>query len=148
MRKGPESIYDKRFTENISIFRCFILLTVWWVSVAMQNFSVPVCPTDNWYDIYTTMLTLNQILTPPLIVLLLELVVFAIWFFCLIGKWKWLLQAHRLRRTWWLLVHSEVTLIRRFWLDEISHYLYVHWSNRNRIHVILFIDFVSHDAYP
>jgi hypothetical protein len=38
------------------------------------------CPTDN----YTTMLTLNQILTPPLIVLLLELVVFAIWFFCLI----------------------------------------------------------------
>jgi hypothetical protein len=42
------------------------------------------CPTDNWYDIYTTMLTLNQILTPPLIVLLLELVVFAIWYFCLI----------------------------------------------------------------
>jgi hypothetical protein len=41
-----------------------------------------------------------------------------------------------------LLVHSKVTLIRRFWLDEISHYLYVHWSNRNRIHVILFIDFV------
>jgi hypothetical protein len=48
----------------------------------------------------------------------------------------------RLRRTWWLLVHSKVTLIRRFWLDEISHYLYVRWSNRNRIHVILFIDFV------
>ena len=53
----------------------------------------------------------------------------------------WLLQAHRLRRTWWLLVHSKITLIRRFWLDEISHYLYVHWSDRNRIHVILFIDF-------
>jgi hypothetical protein len=33
-------------------------------------------------------------------------------------------------------------LIRRFWLDEISHYRYVHWSNRNIIHVILFIDFV------
>ena len=54
----------------------------------------------------------------------------------------WLLQAHRLHQTWWLLVHSKVTLIQRFWLDEISHYLYVHWSNRNRIHVILFIDFV------
>ena len=40
----------------------------------------------------------------------------------------------------WLLVHYKVTLIWRFWLDEISHYLY--WSNRNRIHVILFIDFV------
>jgi hypothetical protein len=44
-----------------------------------------------------------------------------------------------LRRTWWLLVHSKVTLIRRFWLDEISHYLYVHWSNRNKIHVIYYI---------
>jgi hypothetical protein len=109
----------------------------------------------------------------------------------------WLLQAHRLCRTCWLLVHPNVTLIRQFWLDEISnktitvfcidqykfvwtleinihlslkasvnivfkvhknsywvtlirqfwldeisHYLYVHWSNRNRIHVILFIDFV------
>jgi hypothetical protein len=41
----------------------------------------------------------------------------------------WLLQAHRLRRTWWLLVHSKVTLIRWLWLDEISHYLYIHWSN-------------------
>jgi hypothetical protein len=50
----------------------------------------------------------------------------------------WLLQAHRLLQTWWLLVHSKVTLIQRFWLDEISHYLYVHWMNRNRIHVILF----------
>jgi hypothetical protein len=37
---------------------------------------------------------------------------------------------------------GHVTLIRRFWLDEISHYLYVYWSNRNRIHAILFIDFV------
>jgi hypothetical protein len=54
----------------------------------------------------------------------------------------WLLQAHRLRRTCWLLVHSKVTLIRRFWLDEISYYLYVHWSIRNIIHMILFIDFV------
>jgi hypothetical protein len=54
----------------------------------------------------------------------------------------WLLQARRLHRTWWLLVNSKVTLIRRFWLDEIPHYLYVHWSNRNRIHVILFIDFI------
>jgi hypothetical protein len=53
----------------------------------------------------------------------------------------WLMQAHRLRRTRWLLVHSKVTLIRRFWLDEIAHYLYVHWSNRNIIHMILFIDF-------
>jgi hypothetical protein len=50
--------------------------------------------------------------------------------------------AHHLCRTWWLLVHSKVTLIWRFWLDEISHYLYVHWSNRNIIHVILFIGFV------
>ena len=38
----------------------------------------------------------------------------------------WLLQAHRMRRTWWLLVHSKVTLIRRFWLDEI---LRIFWSN-------------------
>jgi hypothetical protein len=30
---------------------------------------------------------------------------------------------------------NVITLIRRFWLDEISHSLYVHWSNRNRIHV-------------
>ena len=48
----------------------------------------------------------------------------------------------RWRRTWWLLVHSKVTLIRLFWLEEISHYLYVHWSNRNRMHAIPFIDFV------
>jgi hypothetical protein len=47
----------------------------------------------------------------------------------------------RLRWTWWLLIHSRLTLIRRLWLDDISHYLYVHWSNRNIIHVILFIDF-------
>jgi hypothetical protein len=45
-------------------------------------------------------------------------------------------------REYLALVHYKVTLIRRFWLDEISHYLYVHWSNRNKIHVILFIYFV------
>jgi hypothetical protein len=40
-----------------------------------------------------------------------------------------------------MITYSRVTLIRRLWLDDISHYLYVHWSNRNIIHVILFIDF-------
>jgi hypothetical protein len=59
----------------------------------------------------------------------------------LFKQFYWLSCCHlTFRKIWYCLI--KITLIWRFWLDEISHYLYVHWSNRNRIHMILFIDFV------
>jgi hypothetical protein len=60
-----------------------------------------------------------------------------VWLKLVLTWFHFLFLTKSIKRITWILF-----LFDQCWLDEISHYLYVHWSNRNRIHVILFIDFV------